>query len=64
MGAHKSDIVNTKNHPWLGVRWPVKGSTGNKYIVTILNSGFDCDCMAYRKCKHIKEVEAKFEDVE
>ena len=48
MGAHKSDIVNTKNHPWLGVRWPVKGSTGNKYIVTMFNSGFDCDCMAYR----------------
>jgi hypothetical protein len=28
----------------------------------MLDSGFECNCIAYRKCKHIKQVEAGFDD--
>ena len=57
--AHPSEIINTKRHPFVGIRWPVTGSKGNEYTVTMRDSGFDCSCIAFRKCKHIKEVENK-----
>ena len=57
--AHPSEIINTKRHPFVGIRWPVTGSKGNEYIVTMRDSGFDCSCIAFRKCKHIKEVEKR-----
>ena len=57
--AHPSEIINTKRHPFVGIRWPVTGSKGNKYTVTMRDSGFDCSCIAFRKCKHIKEVEKR-----
>lgn len=57
--AHESEVIQTKGHPWIGVRWPVTGSRGDKYHVEMVNYGFECDCIAYRKCKHIKEVEKK-----
>ena len=60
--SHSSDIVNTKGHWAIGVQWPVIGSRGDKYTVTMNNYGFDCTCVAYRKCKHIKQVEEKFDD--
>ncbi len=60
--SHPSEIVNTKGHWAVGVKWPVIGSKGDKYIVEMFDSGFDCNCIAYRKCKHIKSVEEKFDD--
>ncbi len=57
--AHQSEEINTRQHPFVGVRWPVTGSKGDEYRVTMYDSGFDCTCIAFRKCKHIKEVEAK-----
>ena len=60
--SHPSEIVNTKGHWAVGVKWPVTGSKGDKYIVEMLDSGFDCNCIAFRKCKHIKSVEKKFDD--
>jgi len=57
--AHQSEEINTKQHPFVGVRWPVIGSKGDEYRVTMYDSGFDCTCIAYRKCKHIKAVEDK-----
>ena len=60
--SHPSEIVNTKGHWAVGVKWPVIGSKGDKYIVEMLHSGFDCNCIAFRKCKHIKSVEEKFDD--
>jgi len=60
--SHPSEIVNTKGHWAVGVKWPVTGSKGDKYIVEMLDSGFDCNCIAFRKCKHIKSVEEKFDD--
>ena len=54
--AHESEIINTYKHPFVGIKWPVIGSKGDTYNVTMRDSGFDCDCIAFRKCKHIKEV--------
>jgi len=58
--SHASEIVNTKGHPFVGVRWPVTGSKGDAYTVEMTDYGFDCNCPAYRKCKHIKGVEERF----
>ena len=43
----------------VGIRWPVTGSRGDTYYVEMVDYGFTCNCIAYRKCKHIKEVEKK-----
>ena len=60
--THESDIINTQGHWAVGIEWPVIGSKGDKYYVTMTNYGFECDCIAYRKCKHIKSIESKFDD--
>ncbi len=57
--AHKSEEINTEGHPFVGVQWPVIGSKGDEYTDTMYNKGFDCNCIAYRKCKHIREVEQR-----
>jgi hypothetical protein len=57
--AHKSQEINTQGHPFVGVKWPVTGSRGDEYTVTMYDRGFDCDCIAFRKCKHIREVEQR-----
>ena len=57
--AHRSDEINTFKHPFVGVMWPVTGSRGDSYQVRMYDSGFDCTCIAFRKCKHIKSVEDK-----
>ena len=57
--AHTSEIINTNKHPFTGVTWPVTGSKGDQYKVTMCDSGFSCTCIAFRKCKHIKEVEKR-----
>ena len=57
--SHGSEVIETKGHHLVGVRWPVIGSKGDKYYVEMVNYGFECDCIAYAKCKHIKEVEKK-----
>jgi len=50
--------INTKGHHLVGIEWPVTGSKGDQYIVIMLDRGFECDCPAWKKCKHIKGVEA------
>jgi hypothetical protein len=59
--SHPSETINTKGHWAVGINWPVVGSTGNVYNVTMTNGGFDCNCPAFRKCKHIKQVEEGFD---
>ena len=44
----------------VGTKWPVTGSKGDQYEVEMVHWGWECSCPAYRKCKHIKGVEAKF----
>jgi len=62
MFSHESDIIDTQGHPFVGVQWPVTGSKGDVYTVEMTNYGFDCNCPAYRKCKHIKGVEERFSE--
>ncbi len=57
--AHSSEDINTLRHPFVGVTWPVTGSRGDTYQVEMVDSGFDCSCIAFVKCKHIREVEDK-----
>ena len=56
--AFPSENIVTKDHHLVGVEWPVTGSKGNQYTVVLRDRGWDCDCPAYRMCKHIKAVEA------
>ena len=49
--------LNTKDHHFVGVVWPVIGSKGDQYSVEMTNDGFECDCPAYKKFKHIKSDE-------
>ena len=58
--AHKAENIEPRGHHLVGVRWPVTGSKGDQYYVEMTDWGFECSCIAYRKCKHIKAVEEKF----
>ena len=62
MRTHSSDIINTKGHHLVGIRWPVIGSKGDVYEVEMTDSGFICDCIAFAKCKHIKSIEARLDE--
>ena len=59
--SHPSETINTKGHWAVGIQWPIIGSKGNEYTVEMTDKGFDCSCPAYKKCKHIKQVEEKFD---
>lgn len=56
--AHTSELIETRGHHLVGVQWPVIGSKGDEYTVTMYDRGWECSCPAYRNCKHIKSVEA------
>jgi uncharacterized Zn finger protein len=55
--AYTSEVMETRGHHLVGVQWPVIGSKGDEYIVTMYDRGWECTCPAWRKCKHIKGVE-------
>jgi hypothetical protein len=45
----------------LGRTWIVKGSKGDEYRVTELNSNYSCTCSGFRfrgNCKHIKNIQS------
>lgn len=55
----------TKGHIFVGIIWPVKGSTGNSYSVEMHDNGFSCDCTGFTmhgKCKHIHFVHSRIID--
>lgn len=57
----KSDVINTKGHWALDTVWNMLASNGkSSYNITMKENGFTCSCPAFRKCKHIREVEEKF----
>ena len=45
--AFKSEEINTENHAFVGVVWPIIGSKGDEYSVEMTDRGFTCDCPAY-----------------
>jgi len=56
--AFESEEINTRDHHLVGTRWPIVGSKGDAYEVVMWDRGWECSCPAFRKCKHIKGVEA------
>jgi len=59
LGKKYVPIITTKGHHLVGVTWPVKGSAGGDYSVTMEERGFTCDCISFYTCKHIKAVEKR-----
>ena len=54
--------IDFKNHPFVGVEWPITGSTGNASGVEMTDNGFVCNCIGFAhhgKCKHSREVAEK-----
>ena len=46
-----------------GLVWKEPNSKGtDTYDVTCTDKGFTCDCPAFKKCKHIKAVEDRFDE--
>lgn len=55
---HKSEEINTKNHFLVEFVWNTLSSNGkDMYEVEMHDNGFTCNCPAFKKCKHIAEVE-------
>lgn len=55
----KPTAFDPKDHWMVGIVWPVKGSKGNEYSVTLHDMGFECDCTGFGfhgYCKHSKSV--------
>tara|TARA_B100000073_G_scaffold91770_1_gene72611 strand:- start:38 stop:385 length:348 start_codon:yes stop_codon:yes gene_type:complete len=60
----KPTRFNPKGHMYVGVVWPVEGSTGKKYDVELTDEGFECNCHGFGfhgYCKHSKAVMKKVE---
>ena len=47
--AHASEKMVTKGHWAVGIEWPVTGSKGDQYTVTLRDRGWDCNCIAWKK---------------
>lgn len=60
---HSSDSIVTKGHWAVGTIWAVDGSKNNVYNIEMTDRGFNCNCPAFRKCKHIKSIEEGFDNV-
>jgi len=60
----KPTLFDPKDHWMVGITWPVKGSKGNEYGVTLHEQGFECECVGFSfhgSCKHSKAVVAQVE---
>jgi hypothetical protein len=56
---YASDLIATKGHWAIGTQWTVAGSKGD-YKIEMVDKGFTCDCPAFKKCKHITQIENNF----
>lgn len=57
--VYPADEIITRGHWAVGTQWHVLGSRG-EYTIEMVDKGFTCDCPAYKKCKHIKQIETEF----
>ena len=58
-----ADGINTKKNFLVDTVWAVLASNGkSSYNIEMKENGFTCSCPAFRKCKHIREVEGKFNE--
>lgn len=61
--VYASDIINTKGNFLVGTIWNAVASRGDSsYNIEMKENGFTCSCPAFRKCKHIRNVEEKFNE--
>ena len=58
--VYPSEFIKTKNHWAVGTVWSAVDSKGNEYQIEMKDAGFSCDCPAFKKCKHIKQIEETF----
>ena len=59
-----TDLFDFKTHWAVGLEYPIEGSKGNSYTVTIADKGFTCDCPGFTfrgKCKHTLDVLTRVE---
>lgn len=54
--VYPSETINTKNHWAVGTIWQIKD-----YNIEMTDKGFTCSCPAFKKCKHIVQIEEGFE---
>tara|TARA_R110000868_G_scaffold173105_1_gene409142 strand:- start:120 stop:317 length:198 start_codon:yes stop_codon:yes gene_type:complete len=55
-----SDTIKTNGHWAVGTIWDIVGSKNNIYNIEMVDKGFTCSCPAFKKCKHITQVEEGF----
>lgn len=55
----KDPRYQTKNSIFVGIDFPVIGSKGDEYFVSMHENGFSCVCTGFTmhgKCKHISKI--------
>ena len=55
----KPTVFDPKDHWMVGIEWPVRGSKGNEYLVSLNERGFECECTGFQfhgRCKHSTQV--------
>jgi hypothetical protein len=58
-----ADNIKTKGNFLVGTIWNAVASNGkSSYNIEMKENGFTCSCPAFRKCKHIRNVEEKFDE--
>ena len=58
-----ADSIITKSNFLVGTVWEAVASNGkSSYNIEMKENGFTCSCPAFRKCKHIRNVEEKFNE--
>ena len=58
-----ADNIITKGNFLVGTIWEAVASNGkSSYNIEMKENGFTCSCPAFRKCKHIRNVEEKFDE--
>ena len=63
MRVFASDNIVTKGNFLVGTVWNAVASNGKSfYNIGMKDNGFVCSCPAFRKCKHIKVIEEKFDE--
>ncbi len=50
----------TSAYAGIGLQWPVEGSRGDKYVVSLNRNAWHCTCMGFvghGYCKHITKID-------
>jgi hypothetical protein len=56
---HKDDRYKTEGNVFVGIDFPITGSKGDRYFVSMHEKGFTCSCIGFTvrgKCRHIEII--------